>query len=191
LKGSSPQLYDIFHPKGCSAPTFYGLPKIHKEGVPLSPIMRLFCLCNDFSLYFRYDNQFFSQIMGLPMGTSMPPLLATFYMEYIENSALKSFPLHPRFWGRFVDDVISVWGYGEFSFNAFLVHLNTFDWNLQFILELEENHKLNFLDVLIFKKSPNFQFSIYRKPTDNDRYLHFSPTLSTPLCKKRGGHFLG
>ena len=273
----TPQMYKMFYPKGCSAPKFYGLPKIHKDGVPLRPIvasysspasrlgkwlatifrplmstqasyiknsvhlveklknldikkdtilasfdaismytscdikkcefalqkklednidrmdyktldietiMRLVRLCNRYSLYFRYNNQFFTQTNGLPMGTSLSPFLATFYMEFIETSALNTFPLKHRFWGRFVDDVISVWNHGEIELNAFLLHLNSFDSNLQFTLELEDNHKLPFLDVLIFNKSLSLEYSIYRKPTHNDRYLHFSS--NHPPCVKRG-----
>ena len=273
----TPQMYKLFYPKGCSAPKFYGLPKIHKDGVPLRPIvasyssptarlgkwlstlfrplmqtqtsyirnsvhlveklkdieikkdtilasfdaismytscdikkcelalqrklednidqidyktldietiMRLVRLCNSSSSYFRYNNQFFTQIRGLPMGTSLSPFLATFYMEFIEISALENFPMKHRFWGRFVDDVISLWEHGGESLNSFLTHLNTLDSNLQFTLELEHNHKLPFLDVLIFNKSPGLEFSIYRKPTHNDRYLHFSSNHSP--CIKRG-----
>ena len=35
----TPQMYKIFYPKGCSTPKFYHLPKIHKDGVPLRPIV--------------------------------------------------------------------------------------------------------------------------------------------------------
>jgi len=31
-------MYRKFYPKGCSAPKFYGLPKIHKKETPLRPI---------------------------------------------------------------------------------------------------------------------------------------------------------
>ena len=79
----------------------------------LETIMRLVHLCNSSSSYFRYNNQFFTQITVLPMGTSFSPFLATFYMEFIESSALENFPLKHHFWGRFVDDVISVRDHGE------------------------------------------------------------------------------
>ena len=31
--------YKAMHPMGCGAPKFYGLPKIHKQGTPLRPIV--------------------------------------------------------------------------------------------------------------------------------------------------------
>ena len=149
----------------------------------IETIMCLVRLCGSSSSYFRYDHQFFTRIMGLPMDTSLSPFLATFYMEFIETSALENFPLRIRFWGPFVDDVISVWDHGEESLNSFLTTLNTLDSNLQFTLELEDNHKLPFLDVLIFNKSPKFGFSIYRQHTHNDRYLHLS-SIHSPSIKR-------
>ena len=35
----TPQFYRKFYPRGCSKPKIYGLPKIHKTGVPLRPIV--------------------------------------------------------------------------------------------------------------------------------------------------------
>ena len=85
--------------------------------------------------------------MGLPMDTSLSPFLATLYMEFIKTSALEKFSLKHQFSPWFVNDVISVWDHGEESLHSFLTHLNTLDPNLQFILELEDNNKLPFLDV--------------------------------------------
>jgi hypothetical protein len=50
----------------------------------------------------------------------------------------------------------------------FLAHLNSFDSNLQFTMELEDSGKLPFLDILIIKNTPSLEFSVYRKPTHND-----------------------
>ena len=55
-----------------------------------------------------------------------------------------------------------------------LSHLNFFDSNLQFKIELEDSGKLPFLDILIIKNTFSVEFSIYRKPIHNDWYLHFS-----------------
>ena len=67
--------------------------------------------------------------------------------------------------------------------HSFLTDLNTLDYSLLFTLEVEDNHKLPFLDVIIFNKSPILEFSIVRKPTHNDKYLHFSSSPS-PFIKR-------
>ena len=105
-------------------------------------------------------------------------------MDFIEQSALNSFPLKHSLWFCFVDDNLAVWEHGQDSLKDFLAHLNSFDSNLQFTIELEDSGKLPFLDVLIIKNIPSLDFSIYRKPTHYDRYLHFSS--NHPPCVKRG-----
>ena len=37
--GITDQLYQKMYPTGAVAPIFYGLPKIHKRGIPLRPIV--------------------------------------------------------------------------------------------------------------------------------------------------------
>ena len=114
------------------------------------------------------------------MATSLSPFLVTFYMELIETYALKTFPLKRRFWGRFMNDVFSVFDHGDASLNPFLTHLNILDSIVLFTLLLEYNHTLAFQDLIIFNKSLSLEFSIYRKPTHNDSYFNQSP------CVKRG-----
>lgn len=144
--------------------------------------MHLVCICNDFSSQFQSNNQLFTQNMGfklryLSMGSRLPPFLAAFYAESFEASALKAFSLKHRFWGLFVGDVISVWNHWKTSLYTFLRQLNVLGSALQFTLELVDNCKLAFLDVLISKKSLILEFPIYRKTTHNDRYLRFSSTI--------------
>ena len=83
-----------------------------------------------------------------------------------------------RFWGRYMDDVIPLWNYGGNELRGFLDHLNTYDRNLQFKLEIENANKISFLDVLIIRNLDEHNFTIYRKPTQNNRYLHFESNHS-------------
>ena len=59
-----------------------------------------------------------------------------------------------------MDDVISLWNYGEAEFRCFLDHLNIYDRNLQFNLEVEIENKLPFLDVLIIGNADKLDFTI-------------------------------
>ena len=64
-----------------------------------------------------------------------------------------------------MDDVISLWNYGENELRGFLDHLNTYDRNLQFTLEIEIANEISFLDVLIIRILDKHNFTIYIKPT--------------------------
>ena len=45
------------------------------------------------------------------MGAPLSSLLANIFVENLENWALDSHFLNHVFWGRFMDDLISVWNY--------------------------------------------------------------------------------
>ena len=51
-------------------------------------------------------------------------------------------------WGRYMDDVISLWNSGENEHRVFLDHLSTYDRNLQFTLDIKIANKTSFLDVI-------------------------------------------
>ena len=103
------------------------------------------------------------------MGAPLSGRLANIYVENLENWALNSYFLKHVYWGRYMDDVISLWNYGETELRGF-----TYDRNLQFTLQVEIENKLPFLDVLIIRNTDKLDFIIYRKPTQNNRYLHFN-----------------
>ena len=72
-----------------------------------------------------------------------------------------------------MDDIISVWNYGVEELKSFLEHLNFWGGDLKFTRESKENNKLSFLDVLLLKNENSLDFKIYRKPTNNNRFLSF------------------
>ena len=107
------------------------------------------------------------------MGTPLSGLLVNIYAGHIENWALNSYFLIHIFWGGYMDYVVSLWNYGEIEFRSFLDNINTYDRNLQFTLEIETVNKISFPDVLIIRSLDKLNFTIYRKPTENKKYLNF------------------
>jgi len=108
-------------------------------------------------------------MFGLATGAFLSRLLVNIFKDSIETSAIRSFRLSPCFWGRFMDDVVCIWKHSFESLDLFHKHLNSFDKNVKFTVDFEENYKLPFLDILLIKS--DFQllnifskFSIYRRP---------------------------
>ena len=58
--------------------------------------------------------------------------------------------------------------------NRFFDHLNNVDSNINFAIELEQDDKLTFLDIL-FKKRQDRKLptEVHRKTTQTNRYLNF------------------
>ena len=101
----------------------------------------------------------------------MSVTVANLVMEEIEEQTLSSFSPTPRFWRRYADYTCTV--LPSDSISRFHDHLNTI--NLHILEEEEEDHSLPFLDVLLLHEADgSIQTSVYRKPKQTDKYLHFS-----------------
>nr|XP_054773554.1 uncharacterized protein LOC129281659 [Lytechinus pictus] len=108
------------------------------------------------------------------MGSPLSPIVANLYMEEFESTAIRSSPLLPKIWLRYVDDTFVVWQHGRHSLEDFLVHLNSQHPRITFTMEKEKNNSILFLDVLVTREPNNhLSHQVYRKPTHTDRYLHF------------------
>ena len=128
-----------------------------------------------------FDNHIYKQTEGAAMGSSLSPAIANLFMTYFENKALNNANRKPKLWLRYVDDIFVVWPHGKDELQAFLEYINSIHSRIQFTLELEQNNKLPFLDVLITKtREGTLQHTVYRKPTHTNRYLnaesHHHPT---------------
>ena len=53
-------------------------------------------------MHFQFRDSYYKQVREIPMGAPLSGLLANNFVENLENWALDVF------WGRFMDDVISV-----------------------------------------------------------------------------------
>ncbi|KYN11910.1 hypothetical protein ALC57_15926 [Trachymyrmex cornetzi] len=94
-------------------------------------------------------------------------------MVHFEKEALRKTSKKPEVWFRYVDDTFVVWRHGRAELRKFLVFLNKQHPNIHFTIDIEENGKLPFLDVLVFKKADGtLGHQVYRKPTHTNRYLH-------------------
>jgi uncharacterized protein (UPF0335 family) len=134
------------------------------------------CLNNS---YFQEKDTFYSQIDGLPMGSSLSPVIANIYMEWFESQAIDKALIKPKLWLRYLDDTFIISNGNDNDLQAFLDHMNNLAPTIKFTMEKEENNKLPFLDVMIQKHRDTIQTSVYRKPTHTGQYLNFTSNHSS------------
>jgi len=147
--------------------------------IPVNYFIDLIRLCVTNNV-FTFDGDFYKQIHGIAMGSSLSPVLANLYMEMFESELLPSILPPDTIWFRYVDDIFSMWQMNRSDFDDFLNRLNTLARTINFKVEWEDSGKLPFLDVLLSNVNGSLKFSVYRKPTHTANYLHFfleSPTL--------------
>ena len=107
-----------------------------------SVFIKLLELCVS-DCFFSFNNEFYKQIYGLPMGSPISPVLANIYMEFLESRLLPTVSGSIIEWCRFVDDVYAIVP-DTLNIDEFLVKLNDFNPNIKFTLEIENNGELPF-----------------------------------------------
>lgn len=126
--------------------------------------------------YFQYNNKYYFQNSGLPMGSPLSPLMADIFMDNFETKILCSnlSKKHVLFWYRYVDDVIVGFHGTNRQIDKFLNYINDIHPNIKFTVEIEnDNNTLNFLDLSIRNINGKFKFNIYRKDTFSDSVISF------------------
>ena len=141
---------------------------------------------------FSVEGNFFRQIHGLFMGSSISPPLAMMYLEYFESHLYElNIPdnIKATEWKRYVDDCFVVYEHSEDDFQTFLSALNTLDPYIKFTCETaragqdiglssEAVQVLPFLDLMVIRyldresKTISNKLCIYRKPCHSGAYIH-------------------
>ena len=132
----------------------------HIDVFGFTNLLNLIFTCNIFS----FENEFYVQLIGLPMGCKCGPTVANLYLHALEKSYLS---LHPQvIYYRFIDDI--------FMSSDTLIDLNElFEKFLYLKLNVVQSETVNFLDLNIYYNSleNKIQFSLYTKPTNTFAYL--------------------
>jgi hypothetical protein len=108
------------------------------------------------------------------MGSPLPPVIANFYMEDLEERALDLPPPHkPLCWFHYVEDTFVIWPHRPNKLKDFLNHLNSIHQYIQFIMETESEGHLPFCDIDIYRR-PNGSLGhgAYCKLTYTNLYLN-------------------
>ena len=146
---------------------------IPDDALPLNKndYVKLISLCVNFSP-FIFDNNEYKQLRGLAMGSPLSAVMACLYMEMLEKDSFIRIMGRGSTWYRYVDDVLGVVPKNANIDNK-LRMLNTVNDNIQFTVEHEEECKLAFLDTLIHRGERDVKFSVFRKPTNRDDFIHY------------------
>ena len=125
------------------------------------------------STYFQYEDLICEHKDGTAMGSPLSPnscqhIYGRFWIYHHHNSWQTTKGLVLLCWWHLV-----ICEHGRQYLNEFLIHINGLHSRIQFKLEVEDNNKTAFLDVLVERREHSMFTTVYRKPTLTDRYLNY------------------
>lgn len=126
--------------------------------------------------FFMFKNDFFLQVKGTAMGSTMAPNYANLYVGLFEKMFVFNPDVNPflhkiLMYRRFIDDILVLWLGTASELSAFQDFLNVKSEHLRFTGAFNEN-AINFLDILISKDDGFLKNDLYTKPTDKNTMLH-------------------
>ena len=174
--------------EGALEATKRALNHINEEDLPINKkhYMELVSICVNFNC-FMFENQEYVQHHGLAMGSPLSAVMASLYMESLEEDNFLRIIGRGSQWYRYVDDVLVIVPKNT-NLNNKLRRLNSINDNIEFTLEEETNSEISFLDTVIHRQGNTARFSVHRKPTNKDDYIHY---LSSHNEKTKTGVVIG
>nr|VZI35293.1 unnamed protein product [Spirometra erinaceieuropaei] len=140
-------------------------------------LLKLLDLCMETN--FSFDQQYYQQLKGAPMGSPLSGFLAEITMQELETAALPS--VNPKLWLRYVDDTFVI--VKKHQLETLHKTINSTMSGIK-LLEKEVDKKLPFLDVLVQRKTDGtLHTSVYRIETYAEIILHYES--NHPISHKR------
>lgn len=86
---------------------------------------------------FLYHGQFNEQLDGVAMESQLSPMIADFYMEAFEKTALQGAPYKPLY-KQYMDDTFLIWPHGQERLEEFVTLLNNRHENIKLTEVIEK-----------------------------------------------------
>ena len=92
--------------------------------------------------HFEFNGRYYHQLSGTAMGTKLAPSYANLFMTQFEEKYVYTYPLQPKLWKRFIDDIFMIWSHGMDSLLKFINHLNIVHPTIQFTIDISDTENI-------------------------------------------------
>jgi hypothetical protein len=123
--------------------------------------------------YFMNNNNIVLQEDGLAMGAPSSSIISEIFLQHLQQTKLppiaKKLKLINYF--RYVDGILIISDTLHMDINTILNDFNSIHPNTQFTDEMEQDNRINYLDITIHRNRTHINISIFRKPTHTDTLI--------------------
>ena len=124
------------------------------------------------SNYCVFNGEYYKQIFGTPMGSTISPILVNYVLDDLIRDCLQYLPYYIPFVKRYVDDLILA--VPQCRIHETLEMFNTYNQHIQFTVEEESEQSIPFLDMKVKRSDNNVLSTVwYRKPMASNRFISF------------------
>ena len=122
---------------------------------------------------FVFNCTHYLQTMGCTMGTICAPSYANIFMANFEAKHIYPYIKEMSFlYLRYIDDIFMIWKDIKVELMTFIKKLNEKHKTIKFDFQISPR-KTAFLNAMLYEdKNNNIQTTLYRKPTDQQAFLH-------------------
>jgi len=83
----------------------------------------------------EFNEKFYLQTLGVAMGSRLAPAYANTFMGKLEKNILDTTRYKPKYYKRFIDDILIIFEHSETELNNFLTHMNNANRAIKFTHE--------------------------------------------------------
>ena len=121
---------------------------------------------------FVFNCTYYLQTMGCAMGTICAPSYANIFMANLKQNTSIHTLKRCLLYLRYVDNIFMIWKGTKAELMTFIKDLNEKHKTIKFEFQVSPR-KIVFLDAMLYEdKNNNIQTTLYRKPTDQQAFLH-------------------
>lgn len=122
--------------------------------------------------YFTFNNEYYLQIFGTPMGSNISPIIADIVMNSLLKFVVGKVDFKFPFIAQYVDDILCA--VPENKLESTLTIFNMFDKDIEFTMETENMRSVPFLDVRAIRtEDNNIIFDWFQKQSNSGRYINY------------------
>ena len=120
--------------------------------------------------HFELNGKHYHQVSGTVMDTKLAPSYANLFMTKFWEKYVYTYPLQPKLWNRFTDDIFLIWSHGMESLLEFTDHLSKVHPTIKFP---SSHTEISFLNLTIYNRDCKLYTTLYTKSTDRHMYLNY------------------